>query len=72
MAHHIRPDDVEALLGRRISQEEIPSVTKLVDMFRHDLYQVSRDAADQGKGVVVLIASQPDAYTAEDGFPRAA
>ena len=72
LSQQIKPDDVEALLGKRISREELPDVARLIDQFRHDLYQVYRDAALQGVGVVVLIGTQADAMTSEEEFPRAA
>lgn len=68
----IRPDDVEALLGKRIQLAEMTAVTNVIDMFRHDLYQVYLDAAEDGKGVVVVVVNQPDEMTSEEGFPRAA
>jgi len=68
----IHPEDVETLLGRRVSREELPAVARLLDEFRHDLYQVYRDASNAGKGVVVLVVTQPEAMTSEEGFPRAA
>lgn len=72
LAQQVRPDDVENLLGKRVLRDELPAVVKLLEEFRHDLYQVYRDAADGGKGVVVLVVSQPDEMTSEEGFPRAA
>lgn len=72
LAQAIRPEDVEALLGKRIGRDELPQVVNLLEQFQHDLYQVYRDASDQGKGVVVLVVSQPDVLTSEEEFPRAA
>ena len=68
----IHPEDVESLLGRRVSRDELPDIIHLLEEFRHDLYQVYYDAANAGKGVVVLVVTQPDAMTSEEGFPRAA
>ncbi len=68
----IHSEDVETLLGRRVSLQELPAISTLLDQFRHDLYQVYNDAATQGKGVVVLLVNQPDEMTSEEGFPRAA
>ncbi|MHB9024785.1 MAG: hypothetical protein ACYC7E_11530 [Armatimonadota bacterium] len=72
LVNQIKPDDVEGLLGRRVSLDELPAVTLLIDQFRHDLYQVYSDAADEGMGVVVLVVNQPDAMTSSEGFPQAA
>lgn len=72
LARHIHPEDVETLLGKRISRDEIPAVTYIIEQFRHDLYQVYHDAALEGKGVVVIVVNQPDDMTSEEGFPRAA
>ena len=69
---HLHTDDVETLLNKRISAEELPAVTQIIEQFRHDLYQVYHDAAMQGKGVVVVVVNQPDEMTSEEGFPRAA
>ena len=68
----LHPEDVETLLGRHVEQTELPGVTSLLEAFRHDLYRVYQDAADAGKGVVVLVASQPDTITTDQDFPRAA
>jgi hypothetical protein len=70
--HQIKPEDVEGLIGRRVSLDELPAVTKLIEEFRHDLYQVYRDAADEGMGVIVVVANQPDSMTDTEGFPQAA
>ena len=72
LAEQIRPEDVESLLGRHISSQEMPGITRIVEQFRHDLYQVYHDAAEQGKGVIVLVSNQPEEMGAEGGFPRAA
>jgi len=72
LAQQIYPEDVESLLGKKISTAEIPTITLLVEQFRHDLYSVYRDAAIQGKGVVVLVVNQPDAMNSDESFPRAA
>jgi len=69
---HIRPDDVETLLGKRLASNEMPAAIQLLEAFRHDLHQVYRDAAYQRKGVVVLIVNQPEEFSSEEGFPRAA
>ncbi len=72
LATQLRPDDVVALLGKRISHSELPAVARLIDQFRHDLYQVYLDAAMQGKGVLVLVVSQAEIMASDDSFPRAA
>jgi len=72
LAQQIHPEDVETLLGRHVSQDELPAVTKLLEQFRHDLFQVYFDAALEGKGVVVMVVNQPEEMTSEEGFPRAA
>lgn len=72
LTNQVQPQDVEGLLGKRVSREELPNVTGLLEQFRHDLYQVYRDAADEGMGVVVLVVNQPDEITDEDTFPQAA
>lgn len=72
LTQQIRPDDVETLLGRHVGQHELPDVTRLIDQFRHDLYQVYLDAEREGKGVVVLVVTQSEEMASEEGFPRAA
>ncbi|MHB9133603.1 MAG: hypothetical protein ACYDBB_21270 [Armatimonadota bacterium] len=72
LAQQVKPEDVQNLLGKRITIEEMPTARKLLEEFRHDLYQVYRDAAALGMGVVVLVVNQPDEITSEDGFPMAA
>lgn len=68
----LRAEDVESFLGKRVTRDEMPAVAHIFECFRHDLYQVYRDASDQGKGVVVVVINQPEEITSEDGFPRAA
>jgi hypothetical protein len=72
LVRKVRPEDVQSLLGRRITEEEMPAALNLLDAFRHDLYQVYRDAADQGKGVIVLLVTQSREMDSAEGFPRAA
>ncbi len=72
LAQQIHSEDVETLLGRRVSLQELPEIATLLEQFRRDLYQVYNDAAEQGKGVVVLLVNQPDEMTSEDSFPPAA
>jgi hypothetical protein len=68
----LHPEDVETLLGRHVERIELPVVTRLLEAFRGDLYRVYRDAADAGKGVIVLVASEPEGMTSDGEFPRAA
>jgi len=68
----LKTEDVETLLGRRVSPEELPAVTLLIEQFRKDLYHVYSDAAGQGKGVVVLIVTEPADVRVDEEFPRAA
>ena len=72
LAAQVRTEDVETLLGRHVSREELPAVVRLIEEFRHDLYRVYVDAANTGKGVVVLVVNQAESITSEEGFPRAA
>ncbi|HEX2949988.1 MAG TPA: hypothetical protein VHV83_10560 [Armatimonadota bacterium] len=72
LAQQIHPEDVETLLGKRVVTSELPAVTNIIEQFRHDLYQVYSDAAQEGKGVVVMVMNQPDDVASEDGFPKAA
>jgi len=72
LATKLRTEDVETLLGRRVSQEELPAVTRLIEQFRNDLYRVYSDAAGEGKGVVVLIVNEPADVRVDEEFPRAA
>lgn len=72
LAHSVKPGDVENLIGRRVTALEMPAILTVIEQFRHDLYQIYRDASEQGKGVVVFVVTQPDAVTSEDEFPRAA
>jgi hypothetical protein len=72
LSRQLRPEDVETLLSRRIAPAEMPTVTRIIEQFRHDLLQVYHDAVLQGKGVVVLVINQPEEMTAEQGYPRAA
>ncbi len=72
LAREIKPEDVESLIGRRVSTTEMPDITHIIEQFRHDLYQIYHDAAEQGKGVVVFVVTQPDEVTSENEFPRAA
>ncbi|MHB9108576.1 MAG: hypothetical protein ACYDCO_16085 [Armatimonadota bacterium] len=68
----LKTEDVETLLGRRVSQEELPAITRLIEQFRNDLYHVYSDAAGEGKGVVVLIINEPSDARVDEEFPRAA
>jgi hypothetical protein len=72
LAHEIHPEDVKGLLGRQVANDGMPQVITLLEQFRHDLYTVYHDAAEQGMGVVVLVLNQPDEMTSESEFPRAA
>lgn len=72
LAQQVKPEDVETLLGKKLTSEELPDAVKIIDAFRHDLYQIYRDAAMEGKGVVVLVVNQPSELNAPESFPRAA
>jgi hypothetical protein len=72
LAHQVRPEDVETLIGRRVASGEMPAILTIVNGFRNDLYRIYHDAAMRGKGVVVFVVTQPDEITSEDEFPRAA
>jgi hypothetical protein len=72
LAAQLQTQDVETLLGRRVAAEELPSVAQLIEEFRNDLHRVYSDAAGEGKGVVVLIVTEPSGARIEDDFPRAA
>jgi hypothetical protein len=72
LAHDVKSEDVENLIGHRVTRDELPDVILLLEEFRHDLYQVYRDATLEGKGIIVVVVNQPDEATSEQDFPRAA
>lgn len=72
LAAQLQTQDVETLLGRRVTAEELPAVVQLIEQFRDDLHRVYSDASGEGKGVVVLIVTEPSNTRVQDEFPRAA